>query len=273
MFRSTQGALYRKRIARFPCAGNLNEVIPAEPLMPVYGWQQGHLPKYNAMNEFDRHKKMARMLTELIRKDFVIVNGAKAPALRAVADQAVSLAKKGDTRSRQHMAYFLQDPMMVDKAFDEFPRRFKDYHGSYTMMIRLREHRERDHTRLTFVEFKNREMSDSHKGEDFCKGPERFFLPPRVLETERGIQRPPHSQMAFDRWASKFKTEDFHEWWQLRHAKLRYWGYRQVPHPQDVEPLWSEKEEEEWHNEMLATTDVDIDLDDDQHEATGEVTK
>ena len=271
--RRSLGQFYKRRMPVLPLNDKVGMDLPAEPLMPYYGWQRGHVPKFAARNDFDRHRKMSRMLTELIRKDFVIVNGAKAPALRAVADQAVTLAKNGDTRARQHMAYFLHDPLMVDKAFDEFPRRFRDHHGNYTMVTRLKEFRVKDHSGLWFVEFKNREMSDSHKGEDYSKPPERFFLPPRVLETERGIQRPPHTQMAFDRWASKFKTEDFHEWWQLRHAKLRYWGYRQVPHPQDVEPLWSEKEEEEWHNEMLSTTDVDIDLDDEQHASTGDGTK
>lgn len=70
-------------------------------------------------------------------------------------------------------------------------------------------------------------------------------------------------QMAFDRWASKFKTEEFHHWWRLRHAKLRYWGVRNVPHPSEVDPLWTEKEEEEWHSEMLANAGEveDFDLD------------
>jgi large subunit ribosomal protein L17 len=213
---------------------------------------------------------LSRMLTELIRKDYIVVGGARAPTLRAVADQAVTLAKAGDTRSRQHMAYVLTDPLMVDKAFDEFPRRFADYHGSYTLMTPLREFRHKDGVRYYFIEFKNREMSDSHKGEDYSRGPERFFLPPRILETEKGIQRPPHLQMAFDRWASKFKTEEFHDWWLLRHAKMRFWGYRNVPHPQEVDPLWSEKEEEEWHNEMLSTTDAEIDLDDEKNAAVGE---
>ncbi len=33
---------------------------------------------------------------------------------------------------------------------------------------------------------------------------------------------------------------------------MRFWGFRNVPHPSDVEPLWNEKDEEEWHGEMLA---------------------
>ena len=47
---------------------------------------------------------------------------------------------------------------------------------------------------------------------------------------------------------------------------------RNVPHPSDVDPLLSEKEEEEWHNEMLANTGdfEDFDLDDDSFESAGE---
>ncbi|CUG91568.1 50S ribosomal protein L17, putative [Bodo saltans] len=235
-----------------------------ELLMADYGWQRGQLPKFAASSPFHRQMISRRMVTELIRKDYLIVGGARAPALRILGDHVVELAKAGDTDSRQHLAHFLHDPLMVDKAFDEYPRRFRDMHSKYCMMTKLKTKRRADNVQLYFIEFKNRDMSDNHKGEDYSQGPERFFLPPRVLETEKGVQRPPHMQMAFDRWASKFKTEEFHHWWRLRHAKMRFWGIRNVPHPSDVDPLWSEKEEEEWHNEMLSSTgdiDEEIDLD------------
>jgi large subunit ribosomal protein L17 len=242
------------------------------PLMADYGFEPGMLPKFRARSSFHRQIIARRMVTEMIRKDYCIVPGARAPALRILADQVVDLAKAGDTDSRQHLAHFLHDPFLVDKAFDEYPRRFKDVNGKYAMMTRLKARRRVDDCAMYFVEFRNRDQSDHHKGEDYTKGPERFFLPPRIIETEKGIQRPPHSQMAFDRWASKFKTEEFHNWWRQRHAKLRFWGVRNVPHPSEVDPLWSEKEEEEWHNEMLTNTGdlEDLDLDSDQHAAAGE---
>jgi ribosomal protein L17 len=219
----------------------------------TYGWKKGNLPRYTARSEFHRQLVMRRMLTELVRRDHVIVAGARAPALRTMADRLVRMCRNGDTSSRQHVAYVLQDPLMVDKAFDEYPRRFKDHHhGSFTMVTKLRSVRAQNFSPLYFVEFKNRDLSDCHKGEDYTRGPDRFFLPPKITETERGVIRPPHIQMAFDRWASKFKTEEFHLWWKMRHAKMRFWGFRNVPHPSDVEPLWNEKDEEEWHGEMLA---------------------
>lgn len=216
-----------------------------------YGWRTGQVPKFGARSPFHRQLLMRRMLTELVRRDHVIVVGARAPALRMMADRLVRYCKNGDTASRQHVAYVLQDPLMVDKAFDEYPRRFKDHYGSFTMVTQLKAIRARDFKQMYFVEFKNRDLSDCHKGEDYTRGPDRFFLPPRVTETERGVIRPPHVQMAFDRWASKFKTEEFHHWWKMRHAKMRFWGIRNVPHPSEVEPLWNEKDEEEWHGEML----------------------
>ncbi|EPY22183.1 large subunit ribosomal protein L17 [Strigomonas culicis] len=173
----------------------------SEPLMADYGWQRGKLPKFRARSPFHRQQIARRMVTELIRKDHVIVGGARAPALRILADHVVELAKAGDTDSRQQLAYFLQDPLMVDKAFDEYPRRFKDMTGKYAMMTRLKGRRRADNVAMYFVEYKNRDLSDNHKGEDYTTGPERFFLPPRIIETEKGIQRPPHMQMAFDRVA------------------------------------------------------------------------
>lgn len=244
-----------------------------ELLMADFGWQRGQLPKFAARTPYHRQQIARRMVTELIRKDYLIVGGARAPALRILADHVVELAKMGDTDSRQQLAYYLHDPLMVDKAFDEYPRRFADLNGKYAMMTRLKSRRRVDNITMYFIEYKNRDLSDNHKGEDYSKGPERFFLPPRVTESEKGIQRPPHMQMAFDRWASKFKTEEFHHWWRLRHAKMRFWGIRNIPHPSDVDPLWSEKEEEEWHNEMMSNTgdyDEDIDLDAEGLGAEGE---
>lgn len=87
----------------------------------------------------------------MIRKDYAIVGGARAPALRILADHVVELAKAGDTDSRQQLAYFLQDPLMVDKAFDEYPRRFRDMHSKYAMMTKLRTARRTDNTTMYFV--------------------------------------------------------------------------------------------------------------------------
>lgn len=228
-----------------------------------YGWQTNMIPKFGAPSDFVRQQRMARALTELVRRDHVIVPGAQGPAVRLLADMLVALSKEGTTAARQNAGHFLHDPLMVDKAFDEYPRRFRDYHGGYSMQTKLKTRRRRDGVFMYFIEYNNREMSDNHKGEDYTKGPERFFLPPRIIETERGIVRPPHMQMAFDRWAAKFKTEEFHHWWKLRHAKLRFWGQRGVPHPADVDPLWTEKDEEEWHSEILASSGGDdaFDLD------------
>eukprot|EP00796_Vickermania_ingenoplastis_P007088 gene7088-5022_t len=258
------------RAASASCSSSNNR---SDQLLIVdYGWERGKIPKFRARSPYHRQQIACRMVTEMIRKDYCIVGGARAPALRILADHVVELAKAGDTDSRQQLAFFLHDPLMVDKAFDEYPRRFRDMHSKYAMMTRLRSRRRSDGVAMYFVEFKNRDLSDNHKGEDYTSGPERFFLPPRIIETEKGIQRPPHMQMAFDRWASKYKTEEFHHWWRLRHAKLRFWGVRNVPHPSEVDPLWSEKEEEEWHNEMLANSEnlEEYDLDDEEFSAAGE---
>ena len=227
-----------------------------------YGWEKDHLPRFNAANDFMRQMHMRRMITELIRRDNVTVYGARAPALRAVADHVVGLSKRGTSTARQELAQFLHDPFLVDKAFDEYPRRFADYFGSYVMQTKLRTRRRQNSAQLWMVEFKNRPMSDCHKGEDFSRGPERFFLPPLVEEAERGVVRPPHHQLVFDRWASKFKTEEYHHWWKQRHAKMRFWGMRGVPAPADVDPLWTERDDEEQRSEEAFSSDEAYDLDD-----------
>ena len=205
------------------------------------------------------HKQyiMRKMLTELIRRDFLTVAGTRAHSLARYAADAVKLAKRGDTSSRQQLAYFLLDNYMVDKAFDEFPARFGKMNGNYVAISWLREERRGNQSKLFFVEFRNRAASATHRGDDTEKGPERFFLPQPQLESYRDRELPKHMQMIFDRWACKYKTPEFFTWWKIRHATLRFWGYRNIPHPADVEPLWSEREEEEFQHENSVVPSVD----------------
>ncbi|KNH08186.1 50S ribosomal protein L17 [Perkinsela sp. CCAP 1560/4] len=200
------------------------------------------------------------MLTELIRRDFLTVAGCRAQALARYAADAVKLAKKGDTNSRQQLAYFLLDNYMVDKAFDEFPSRFGKMNGNYVAVSWLREERRSNHAKLFFVEFRNRAASATHRGDDTEKGPERFFLPQPQLENFKDRELPKHMQMIFDRWASKYKTPEFFTWWKIRHATLRFWGYRNIPHPADVAPLWSEREEEEFQKDQSCIPEEDSTL-------------
>ena len=222
--------------------------------------------KYGARSPYHRQYIMRTMLTELIRRDFLIIAGKKAHALAIYANNAVTLTKRGDTTSRQQLAYFLLDNYMVDKAFDEFPGRFRRMTRNYVAVSWLREIRRKDHKNLFFVEFRNRAGSPTHMGDDTERSPERFFLPQPQLEGYKDREIPKHWQMIFDRWASKYKTPQFFTWWKIRHATLRFWGYRNVPHPADVAPLWSEKEEEEFQRDMNVVPEEEspFDLDDEK---------
>eukprot|EP00760_Papus_ankaliazontas_P028662 PhM_4_TR3833/c2_g1_i1/m.51106/K02879/RP-L17, MRPL17, rplQ; large subunit ribosomal protein L17 len=231
-------------------------------LVPARRSGQTLLSRGSYRNNYHRQYRFRTLLTELIRKDFLVLHQTRAHALAIIANQAVTLAKRGDTHSRQQLAFYLLDNYMVDKAFDEFPDRFRQLNGNYCAVSRLREVRSKDASKLYFVEFRNRMNSPTHLGDDTERGPERFFLPQPQMENYREREIPKHWQMIFDRWASKYKTDEFYTYWKMRHAKSRFHGYRNVPHPADVSPLWSEKEEEEFQKDMNIVPEEDVDLDD-----------
>ena len=243
--------------------------VPAKPLQPLLRDIDDGVKRLSYAGSSPYHKQyiMRKMLTELIRRDFLTVAGTRAHALARYAADAINLAKRGDTSSRQQLAYFLLDNYMVDKAFDEFPARFRKMNGNYVAVSWLREHKRGTHSKLFFVELRNRAGSPTHRGDDTEKGPERFFLPQPQLDNYQDREIPKHMQMIFDRWACKYKTPEFFTWWKIRHATLRFWGYRNIPHPADVAPLWSEREEEEYQTnnslepEPDQTTNESVDLD------------
>lgn len=77
------------------------------------------------------------MLTSFFQYDRIETTEAKAKELRGLADQMITLAKRGDLHARRHVLAYLMDEDVVKKLFDEIAPKYADRQGGYTRVIKL----------------------------------------------------------------------------------------------------------------------------------------
>lgn len=109
----------------------------------------------------DHRKALLRNLaTSLIEKGQIETTEMKAKELSSVADELVTLAKRGDLHARRQAASFVHD-VVVDKAtgqtaiqklFTEIGPAFADRNGGYTRVVKTRVRRG-DSAEMAIIEF------------------------------------------------------------------------------------------------------------------------
>ena len=77
------------------------------------------------------------MLTSFFQYDRIETTEAKAKELRGLADQLITLAKRGDLHARRQVLAYLMDEDVVKKLFDEIAPKYADRQGGYTRVIKL----------------------------------------------------------------------------------------------------------------------------------------
>ena len=77
------------------------------------------------------------MLTSFFQYDRIETTEAKAKELRGLADQMITLAKRGDLHARRQVLAYLMDEDVVKKLFDEIATKYADRQGGYTRVIKL----------------------------------------------------------------------------------------------------------------------------------------
>ena len=75
------------------------------------------------------------MLTSFFQYDRIETTEAK--ELRGLADQMITLAKRGDLHARRQVLAYLMDEDVVKKLFDEIAPKYADRQGGYTRVIKL----------------------------------------------------------------------------------------------------------------------------------------
>ena len=76
------------------------------------------------------------LLVALFRHERIMTTEAKAKAVRGLADQMVTLAKREGLHARRQVLTMVPDTEVVKKLFDTIAARFTDRPGGYTRILR-----------------------------------------------------------------------------------------------------------------------------------------
>ena len=77
------------------------------------------------------------MLTSFFQYDRIETAEAKAKELRGLADQMITLAKRGDLHARRQVLAYLMDEEVVKKLFDEIAPKYAERQGGYTRILKI----------------------------------------------------------------------------------------------------------------------------------------
>jgi large subunit ribosomal protein L17 len=85
------------------------------------------------------HRKAmyANLASALIEHGRIKTTVAKAKEVRPVAEQMITLGRRGDVAARRHALKFLRSQDIVHKLFTEVAPRFADRPGGYSRIVRL----------------------------------------------------------------------------------------------------------------------------------------
>src|SRR5512135_2379217 len=85
-------------------------------------------------------KALLRMLvTSLLRNEKIETTVAKAKEIRPLAEQMITLAKRGDLHARRQAQSFIQDELVVKGLFADIGPRFASRNGGYTRIVPTRQ--------------------------------------------------------------------------------------------------------------------------------------
>lgn len=76
------------------------------------------------------------MVTSLLKHERIRTTDVKAKELRRLADQMITLAKRGDLHARRQVAAIVREPAVVQNLFDSAEKRFGAINGGYTRCIK-----------------------------------------------------------------------------------------------------------------------------------------
>jgi len=76
------------------------------------------------------------LLVALFRHERITTTEAKAKAMRGLADQMITLAKRENLHARRQVLSMVPDTEVVGRLFDTIAARFADRNGGYTRIIK-----------------------------------------------------------------------------------------------------------------------------------------
>ena len=85
------------------------------------------------------HQKaiMGNLVASLIAAEAIVTTEAKAKAMRPVAEQIITKAKKGGLHNHRQIIAFLRDQEIADKLIEDVGPRYVDRPGGYTRILKM----------------------------------------------------------------------------------------------------------------------------------------
>jgi large subunit ribosomal protein L17 len=98
---------------------------------------------------------LRNLVTSLLDHELIETTDPRAKELKRVADQMITLGKRGDLHARRQAASFIRERDVVTKLFDELAPRYAKRPGGYTRVLKSRVRRG-DAAPLSIVELVDR---------------------------------------------------------------------------------------------------------------------
>jgi len=81
---------------------------------------------------------LRNLVTSLLDHELIETTEPRAKELKRVADQMITLGKRGDLHARRQAASFIRERDVVTKLFDDLAERYKKRPGGYTRVLKSR---------------------------------------------------------------------------------------------------------------------------------------
>ncbi len=76
------------------------------------------------------------VVTALFERERIETTLAKAKEVQSIAEEFITLAKRGDLHARRQALAYIYDESVVKKLFDNIAPRYADRNGGYTRVIK-----------------------------------------------------------------------------------------------------------------------------------------
>ena len=98
-----------------------------------------HRKDHRKLNRSPSHRRamLRNMVTSLLEHEEIRTTSPKAKEVRRIAEQMITLGKKGDLHHRRQAIAFLFDDKVVGKLFDDLAPRYGERQGGYTRLTKL----------------------------------------------------------------------------------------------------------------------------------------
>ena len=112
-----------------------------------------HQKRGRKLGRDSAHRKAlyANLTAELIQHGRIRTTLAKAKEVRPVAEQMITLGKRGDLHARRQAVAFLRQKPVVKSLFEDIAPRYAERPGGYTRIVKLGPRRS-DSTEMVLLE-------------------------------------------------------------------------------------------------------------------------